>query len=492
MSRGTIFLVADHGLAIVYFLQTQVIHRLLGDGYEVLVLVEDSMVEIAQDRFPIPGLSFTGLRLDRAREFVKSFRPETQWWLHFLRRVGGANRINTHAMDSYIEQVAVEQSNWRRMWMPISLATIWLLRRSAWARRALVELQQRFHPRIYTDLLDKHEPELVVASTPGWRLDRFLLREARARGIRTAAVVVGWDNPSSYSIPGANVDFINCWSDIQQQELVLGSDWNPDQVHIGGMPVYDGYIKEKWLLTREQYYLRHNLDPSRKLLSYACSFVSFSPNIQNVEALAELVQQDALDSPSQLLVRLHPNHFANVSLFQDERRRIEELASSLEHVHVVRPSPLGEGAGYYSGEDMDEKSSMMAHADVFLTVYSTMVVEAALHGTPIVSVCIDHPGGWATPRKYSLPLSRIGNWPTHQRFLDSGAGKVVYNQEGLKQAINSYLRDPEQHDKERARFIRDEVTYLDGSAGRRTGDFLVSLARRGLAIADNLQRAEAV
>ena len=36
---------ADHGLAIVYFLQTEVVPRLLQAGVEVKLLTEDSLVE---------------------------------------------------------------------------------------------------------------------------------------------------------------------------------------------------------------------------------------------------------------------------------------------------------------------------------------------------------------------------------------------------------------------------------------------------------------
>ena len=102
-------------------------------------------------------------------------------------------------------------------------------------------------------------------------------------------MIVGWDNPSSYRLPGAPVDEITCWSEIQKQELVLGSDWDPERVNIGGIPSYDGYFRSTWLMPREEYFALHGLDPNRKLLSYACSFVTFSPNYQNIDALAELV-----------------------------------------------------------------------------------------------------------------------------------------------------------------------------------------------------------
>jgi CDP-glycerol glycerophosphotransferase (TagB/SpsB family) len=124
---------------------------------------------------------------------------------------------------------------------------------------------------------------------------------------------------------------------------------------------------------------------------------------------------------------------------------------------------------------MSEKSSMMAHADVFLTVYSTMVVETAIHGRPIVAACLDTPGGWNWPNKFSLPLSQIGEWPTHQRFLQSGSGRVAFDEDSLRQAVNHYLMKPSAERVERRQFIERECTFTDGSAGRRTGEFLLGI-----------------
>jgi len=145
---------------------------------------------------------------------------------------------------------------------------------------------------------------------------------------------------------------------------------------------------------------------------------------------------------------------------------------------VVEPVPLGGSLGYYSGEDMPEKSSMMAHSDVFLTVYSTMVVEVACHGAPIGSACLDTPGGWNRPRKFSLPLSKIGNWPTHDRFRQANAGRVAYNENELRQAIEYYLQNPTADLKPREAFIERECTFTDGSSGKKTGEFFVSLLNK--------------
>jgi CDP-glycerol glycerophosphotransferase (TagB/SpsB family) len=474
MKTKRVFVSADHGLSIVYFLQSDVVPTLLERGVEVVLLTDDALRGKIHERFNMPGLSIEGLKLSEAKTFQNQSR-DAQWWLAFLRRVGGSNRIRTAAMDSYVQQVWVEEPPRRLLLMPLAWAAIWMLRRSPRLRRELVRLQERYADGIYDDLLERYSPDLVISSTPGWRLDRYLLREAGRRHLPTASVVVGWDNPSSYSIPGASVAHMTCWSDLQKEELVLGSDWRPENVNVGGIPSYDGYFNRRWLVPREEYFMLHNLDPERKLLSYACSFVSFSPNWQNIEALARLVHTDSLAAPCQLLIRLHPNHFWDVDLFIEERERIRRLARDMPHVHVVDPVPLGGELGYYSGEDMPEKASMLAHSDVFLTVYSTMVVEAAIHDTPIVSVCIDAPGGWNRRRKYSLALSRIGDWPTHARFRDAHAGHVVHSESELRQAINGYLSDPSSQADARRQFVRQEITFTDGSAGRRTADYLLSL-----------------
>jgi CDP-glycerol glycerophosphotransferase (TagB/SpsB family) len=474
MNSKRIFISADHGLAVVYFLQSDVVPTLLDAGVEVVILTDDGLKEQIIEKFGQPGLSVEGLRWNQAREYGRTTSRSAQYWIHFLRRVGCSNRINTEAVDTHVNEVAAEAEPRRKALMPFMRMIVGLLRRSKIARRTLVNMQQRYIPYLYTDLFDKYKPDMVLSSSPGWRLDRYLLREAAVRKIPTTAVVMGWDNSSSYSLPGAPVQKITCWSEIQKEELVLGSDWDPAQVNIGGIPSYDGYFRKKWLIPRDEYFRLHNLEPNRKLLSYASSFVPFSPNIQNVEALARLVNSDKLPYPSQVLIRLHPNHFISNPLYRREKDQMFELAKKYPHVHVVEPVPLGGEYGYYSGEDMFEKASMMAYSDVFSTVYSTMVVEASIHNVPIIALCIDAPGGWNTRNKFSLPLSKVGDWPTHSRFRNSGAGRVALSEEQLGEIVKMYLNQPDLDREKQKKFLKDEVTFTDGSAGRRTGECILS------------------
>lgn len=464
-------------MAIIYFLQSDVISTLLDAGVEIIVLTDDETKEKIAQRFTQPYLIFEGLRLKQANEYAKKNQPRMQWLLGYLRRVGGSRRINTEAMDSHIWEVWSE-NGWKfrlGIWIPSALMIL-LLRNFSWARKLLVKIQNRFTTNIYDDLFEKHQPDLVIASTPGWRMDRYLLRESAKRGIPNMTVIVGWDNSSSYNVSGADVQYATCWSQLQKDELVYGSDWNPKNVNIGGIPSYDGYFRKQWLMPKDEYFKLHKLDPNRKLISYASSFVHFAPNFPNIEALAKLVSSDSLVEPSQLLIRLHPSHFQDKpKIFADERTQVFELEKKYPHVHVVQPVALGGSLGYYGGEDMDEKSSMMAYSDVLVTVYSTMLVETAVHDTPMIAATIDVSGGWNKPNKFSLSLREIGDWPTHKRFREAKAGRVATNQNELKEALNLYLKDKTIDSSERRKFIEDEITFTDASSGKKTAEFILKV-----------------
>jgi CDP-glycerol glycerophosphotransferase (TagB/SpsB family) len=470
-----IFISADHGMAIIYFMQSEVVSTLLNAGVEVIVLTDGEIQSQISSRFARPGLIIEDLRLRQANDYAKKIQPRLQWLLAYLRRVGSSRRSNTEAMDSHIWEVWAENS-WKfrlGIWIPSALMIL-LLRNFSWARKLLVRMQNRFtpDPGLYTDLFDKYHPDMVIASTPGWRMDRYLLRESAKRGIPNMTVIVGWDNSSSYNISGADVQWATCWSELQKNELVKGSDWNPEHVNIGGIPSYDGYFRKQWLMPRDEYFKLHGLDPKRKLISYASSFVHFAPNFPNIEALAKLVSSDSLTEPSQLLIRLHPSHFQDKpKIFADERAQVFELEKKYPHVHVVQPVALGGSLGYYGGEDMDEKSSMMAYSDVVVTVYSTMLVETAAHDTPMIAATIDVPGGWNKKGKFSLSLKEIGDWPTHQRFRMAKAGRVAKDENELRDALNMYLKDRTIDSKERRKFSEDEITFTDASSGKRTAEF---------------------
>jgi hypothetical protein len=72
-------------------------------------------------------------------------------------------------------------------------------------------------------------------------------------------------------------------------------------------------------------------------------------------------------------------------------------------------------------------------------------------------------------------LKEIGNWPTHKRFREAKAGRIAGSEPELCEVINLYLRNPALDSAERRKFIEEEITFTDGTSGRRTAEYILEV-----------------
>lgn len=471
----TFLIYVDHGLTLGYYLYTGLAERLTAKGVRLVFLVQDELVERLRSEYPDnPLMVFESSREAESLKYQNSRLPGLQEVVEYIRGASMSPRIPMTYVDTHRQRKEYEaKGRWKKaliMMRPI----IYALRYSRIARGIFQWFQTAlFTPHIYTDFLDQYKPDLVLSSTAGWRLDRYLLREARKAGYPTAMTVIGWDNPSAHGLPGAKVDYANVWSRIHVWELSSGLDWPKKHLHVGGMPLYDGYIHKTWLIPRDEYFAIHGLDPNKKLIAYAATALSISPNLHIVEELTRIIAEKRLSQPAQLLIRLHPNHFKSQSHYQEECEKIYQVTQNQPDIHVVAPKALAGGLPRYSGEDFPEKASMLAHCDVLVSIYSTMVVEAALHDKPTISACIDSPTGW--PNNFWIPLHDVPSWPTAARVNQAGAGMNAFTSEELVNELDAYLTDPALQRENRQKFVEQELTFLHGESTPVTAEYLLNL-----------------
>jgi len=55
---------------------------------------------------------------------------------------------------------------------------------------------------------------------------------------------------------------------------------------------------------------------------------------------------------------------------------------------------------------------------------------------------------------------------------------VAFNENELRDAVNFYLENPQADGEARRAFLEREVTFTDGSAGKRTGEYITSLVKQ--------------
>ncbi len=472
----TILVALDHGLAHAYFLETELPRLLVEKGARIVCLVPRAFLPSLMKNYAQENVIFDSLRDDLLNHYRNHYYPRLQEYFEHIRRACASTRIPLTWIDTHRQRNEYEAKGLRKIAFISLRPLISIIRHSRWARWFFRYLQERFFtPRIYDDLFDKYHPDLLVCNSAGWRLDQYLLREARRRKIKTVTTVIGWDNPSNHGLPGAFVDHTIVWSEEHKREMVEGVDWPAERVHIGGMPLYDGYINRKWLMPREEYFSLHHLDPNKKVIAFAASALSVTPNFHLIKTLVELLDSGGLVEPAQLLIRLHPNHFNDkYAHYQLEAQAIRDLVKPYPDVHLVEPTQVPDGRERYSIEDYPEKSSMLAHSDVLVTIYSTMLVEALLHGKPTISVLIESNEGW--PGYYWVPMKRMSTWPNTSRTAAAKASRIVFSIEELQRALNDYLANPSLDADHRQRFIEQELTFLAGEATQRTADIIWDLA----------------
>lgn len=474
----TFLIYVDHGLMLGYYLYTGLAEKLTAKGVRLVFLVQDELIErLREENAANNLLRFESSREARTLEYQQNHRPAAQQMFEYVRGASMSPRIPLTYVDTHRQRKEYGATGRWKTALISMRPLIFLLRSSKIARTAFRKLQNKlFTPSIFSDLFDRYKPDVVISSTAGWRLDRYLLREAKKQGIPTAMTVIGWDNPSCFGLPGADVDYANVWSKVHVWELNEGLDWPKDKIHVGGMPLYDGYLKDIWLLPRDEYFKMHELDPDKKLIAFAATALSISPNLHIIEELIAIVRENKLSQPSQLLIRLHPNHFKSQKNYQEEREKIYAAARGCPDVHVVAPKALAGGLPRYSGEDFPEKASMLAYCDVLVTIYSTMVLEAAIKDKPLIACCIDSPTGWKD--NFWIPLHDVPGWPTAARVNKIGAGTNVFTSEELVAALDAYLSHPELHRENRRQFVEQELTYLDCESTDETAAYLLKLIGR--------------
>ena len=136
MKPKVIFISADHGLAVFYFLMSDIIPALQAGGAEIVVLTEDASCEAVATRYGATWLAVESLRLSQLHDYTRGNSPSVQWWLDFLRRAGAARGTNLAVVDAYINQVRSESSGRRRQLFPAMEGIAQVMRRSKPARQA--------------------------------------------------------------------------------------------------------------------------------------------------------------------------------------------------------------------------------------------------------------------------------------------------------------------------------------------------------------------
>lgn len=475
--RPVIFLAAEHGFEARYLFRSGILDALREALCVLLVPNADEAYmrnELGSERVVIETLDLEALQAFTAQRFAHRF-------LSLVRAFtlgGGAFETVDDKLTRYRER-SPRRDLLRRT---VVTGCVRLLRRSARARAALVRWEsRRLAPNLHGALFERYRPDLVVVPGPGFMLaDTFLLREARARGVRTVAVVASWDNTTSRGLAGAVADNYVAWTDIMKDELVTGHDVPAEHIHVGGIAHFEVYRLPPSPARRGELIKQLDLVEGRKVIVFGATSLEDFPNADIVRILGEAVAAERFSSPCQIVVRVHPialrGSGRGAAKLDGELLELQRLASGFPHVHlnipVVRSTKLR--VDLHPAET-DLLGELLKLADVVVNVFSTLNIEAALCDAPIVNVAFN---GYADRvRDPYLSAIKAGDRAHNRRISSYGATRIVRTPEELLSIIDSYLKDPSMDAEGRRRLVDAEVGHPEEPPARRIGNHLLDLAR---------------
>jgi hypothetical protein len=356
-------------------------------------------------------------------------------------------------------------------------ATVSLLRKSRRLRSCLIGVESwLFCRRPHRASYARHRPaDLVVTSLGTLGVDHYLLREARAEGVRRTSVVLSWDNTTTKGMSGAMPDRVVAWSERMRRELTEYCDVPPDQVRLGGVAHFDVHHRRaRAAADRAKFCDRFGLDASRAILLFAVRSPNGFPwNPELVSLLADAVRDDRFGQPAQIIVRVHPLYLRGAAGERRFQKDLDALRALETRDHVVLDVPaLTSEALPMNMEraEMDRLADVLRHADVLLSYFSTVMLEASFYDLPIVNVCL-------RPYNSALPdnmTDALAGTPHIGAAIATGGMRSAYSVEELHSEVGAYLRDRSRDREGRRRLNEEFCGAFAGGAGRRIAQEILS------------------
>ncbi|HEY4524550.1 MAG TPA: CDP-glycerol glycerophosphotransferase family protein, partial [Candidatus Paceibacterota bacterium] len=294
--------------------------------------------------------------------------------------------------------------------------------------------------------------------------DQEFLKEARYRRIKTAAMPRGWDNVNA-KLYRHTPDLLIVQNPEMRRQAIQVQNLPAERVRVTGFPQFDWYRRPEILLTREEFCRRTGLDPKRKIIFWGSSG-KWTPDDGSVaQTIIAAVRENKLVTPANLIIR---PHFSDLAA-----RRFDHLADG-RTVFVDKnytPSDFFRDGWDPSVAETVMFVNTMHHADVVISLCSTLVLDALCFDKPIINTAYrsfyDGQGRDVSSLLYAFDV--------YAPILTEEAVDLVKSETELVSAINRYLVNPAYRRANRAR-ARDRMCYqVDGQAGQRIAEVISSL-----------------
>lgn len=302
-------------------------------------------------------------------------------------------------------------------------------------------------------LFDRYNPvEVFCTSLTNFDFDVLVAREAKQRKIRLLGMVRSWDNLSSHGLLRVVPDVFFLQNPfLKEMALRYQAIREKDTTfHIVGIPHYDDLSKAEQIAgAKEDFVASKGLDLHKPLLLYGAMGEFLFPHEHTMPALFEQILSKEMTGELQMLYRAHPKFM------------LTKPTDSFTSVVV-------DTGGAYIHEKKEEGNADLIRSlywsDVVITAASTVAIDGAMLGKPVVCVAFD---GATKKASYWESVERFFDCYTHVEALAETKGvRVVRSPQEFVRAVKEYLKTPSLDTKGRERIREYFAPYIGQSSER--------------------------
>ena len=445
----TIFITSFHLLISRNILSTPIIRTLVANGVRVVIFVPDYKVAYFKQVFGGENIIIEGVRSNQQSTHISGL---------FFKRLFQM-MLNTESIQ-ILQGYRIHFG--KQLWYESFFRLAQLLGRSKIVIGIFRFFDFYVSPKhLFRGLIRRYQPNLIFSTDVLNENDVALLQDARREGIDTVGMVRSWDNLSVLSLMRILPDHLLVWNERLLREAVQSNGMDPKGISLVGVPHYDRYLAGP-TVSHEVFLEKIHADPAKPVIFFAPIGDLYIQNNDTDRNVLDILS--TLDA--NVIVRFPP--FDTVSYLEDfqppphmyfDKPGIAFADKIVSHREISRA-------------DDDMLLNGIFYSDVVVTGPSTIIIEGALLGKPIVLINFHKQSRSFFEGLYSYNYTHI------RPILESGGAKMAHSREELLSLIASYLRDPAQDREGRARIIEEQCWQADGKSGQRVaGTLLEKLSR---------------
>jgi len=315
---------------------------------------------------------------------------------------------------------------------------------------------------------EKYNPNLVVSTIIKAKRDIAILKSAKRFNVPNISMARSWDNLDRILI-AIKPDKLMVQNEIMQELAISLHGMKKEDVEVVGFPQFDLYQDPNTFYDKDEFLNNLGLDKNKKTLFFASEGVwaPYGPHV--VSMLKEMIDNNELIEPCQLIIRPHYSdtlEFSDYTVFKNIKGVYLDQTMKKRNFFTDKWDA--------SFEQMKHLANELYHADILITYATTLSIEASILDTPVININFMVPG----EPKHTPYLGMYYKSSHYSNIVRAGGVDLVDSREALRNRINEYLKNSNIKHQERV-YTAKLLTYkLDGKSGERVANFILQFLNK--------------